>query len=119
MWVIAREISNSGGNLCLHICGNLQHYIGQMLGNSGYIRQRDNEFSDKNVPVTELTALIDTTKKVVIDTIAKLSPEDMKKRDPKEFYIRDMDIGHFLIHIYGHLTYHLGQINYHRRLLDG
>ena len=118
LWVISGEIKNSGGNLCLHICGNLQHYIGCAIGNSGYVRQRDREFSDKNVPVTELITLIDTTKKVVNDTIATLSPEDMKKDYPQEFYRGDMDVEHLLIHVYGHLTYHMGQINYHRRLLN-
>ena len=118
LWTVAGDIKNSGGNLGLHICGNLQHFVGRMIGNSDYVRERDKEFSDKNVPVEALIKLIDTTKKVVIDTLSKLSPEDMKKEDPKEFYKRDMDIEHFLIHLHGHLTYHMGQINYHRRLLD-
>ncbi len=51
IWEISGEIKNSAGNLCLHLCGNLQHFIGAVLGNSGYIRNRDAEFSRKNVPI--------------------------------------------------------------------
>ena len=119
LWATDGDIKNSAGNLALHICGNLQHFVGRMIGNSDYERQRDKEFSDKNVPTAELIALIDTSKKVVTDTITKLSSEDMKQDDPKEYYKRDMNVEHFLMHLYGHLCYHMGQINYHRRLLKG
>ncbi|MDN5215394.1 DinB family protein [Fulvivirgaceae bacterium BMA12] len=118
LWVIDGDIRNSGGNLCLHICGNLQHFVGKMLGNSDYVRQREQEFSDKDVPTTTLVALIETTKKVVLETIDSLSAEDMKKKEPVEFYKKDMDVEQFLIHLFGHMSYHLGQINYHRRLLN-
>ena len=50
IWEISGDIKNSAGNLCLHLCGNLQHFIGAVLGNSGYVRNRDAEFSRKNVP---------------------------------------------------------------------
>ena len=118
LWVIDGDIKNSGGNLCLHICGNLQHFVGKMLGNSDYVRQREREFSDKDVPTTTLIALIETTRKVVIDTIDNLSAEDMQKKEPVGFYKRDMSVGQFLIHLLCHLSYHMGQINYHRRLLN-
>ncbi len=118
LWKTDGDIRNSGGNLCLHICGNLQHFVGKMLGNSDYVRQREREFSDKDVPASTLVALIETTKKVVLETIDNLSAEDMKKKDPVEFYKRDMDVEQFLIHLFGHMSYHLGQINYHRRLLN-
>ena len=36
IWEISGEVKNSAGNLCLHLCGNLQHFIGAALGNSGY-----------------------------------------------------------------------------------
>jgi len=61
MWEVTGDISNSAGNLCLHICGNLQHFIGAVLGNSGYARDRDSEFSRKNVPVEEMQKDIDET----------------------------------------------------------
>ncbi len=70
IWVISGDIKNSAGNLCLHICGNLQHFVGATLGNSGYIRKRDEEFSRKNVPVKELVEEIELTTKVIEKTLS-------------------------------------------------
>jgi hypothetical protein len=53
LWKISGDIKNSAGNLCLHLCENLQHFIGAVLGNSGCVRNRDAEFSRKNVPIRE------------------------------------------------------------------
>src|ERR1700730_15487822 len=69
IWKVTQDVKNSGGNLCLHICGNLQHFIGNVLGNSGYVRNRDKEFSDKNIPVVELQKEIEQTIKVVVQTL--------------------------------------------------
>ena len=44
LWKIKDGISNSGGNLTLHLIGNLNHFIGATLGNTGYVRERDKEF---------------------------------------------------------------------------
>jgi len=65
MWAISGDIKNSAGNLCLHICGNLQYFVGAVLGNSGYVRNRDEEFSRKNVLVKELVNEIDLTSNVI------------------------------------------------------
>lgn len=117
LWVIEGEILNSAGTLCLHICGNLQHFIGAVLGNSGYVRQRDQEFSLRNVPVREILALVDTTINIVDDTLNSLSEEAIKNDYPQELFGKPMTTEYFLIHLTSHLGYHLGQINYHRRLL--
>jgi len=69
LWDVTREIKNTAGNLCLHICGNLQHFIGATLSNSGYKRNRDAEFSRKNVPVEELIKEIDKTLEIVAETL--------------------------------------------------
>ena len=45
LWIVTNDVSNSAGNLCLHLVGNLNHFIGAVLGDSGYVRQRDLEFS--------------------------------------------------------------------------
>ena len=117
LWLMAGEIPNSAGNLCLHLCGNLQHFIGTVLGNSGYIRQREAEFSTKDVPVDELLSLIDTTMEVVSKTLNNLDAEILVKDYPEKVFTSPMTIEYFLIHLASHLGYHLGQINYHRRLL--
>ena len=117
LWVKAGEIPNSAGNLCLHLCGNLQHYIGAVLGNTGYVRQRHEEFSAQNVPVSQLLGEIDRTKEVVSKTLDELEQADLQNNYPQEVFGAPMTIEFFLIHLTGHLGYHLGQINYHRRLL--
>lgn len=117
LWLTDGEIPNSAGNLCLHLCGNLQHYIGTVLGNSGYIRHRDAEFSTKDVPVNELMLLIDTTMEVISNTLSNLDSERLTKDYPEQIFGRPMTTEYFLIHLASHLGYHLGQINYHRRLL--
>ena len=118
MWLIEESISNSGGNLCLHLLGNLNYFVGNILGNTGYVRERDKEFTDKNVPRAELIACIEKLIEVVKQTIVKLSDEDMNKIYPQNIFPKDMTTEHFLIIMMSHFNYHLGQINYHRRLLD-
>lgn len=117
-WEVAPGISNSAGNLCLHLAGNLQHFIGAVLGNSGYLRNRPLEFSQKNVPVADMIKTLDQTIKVINSTLLGLTPADMEKPFPERINDYPFTIESFLLHLYGHLNYHLGQINYHRRLLE-
>ena len=117
LWVTHKEINNSAGNLCLHLFGNLNHFIGATLGGTGYIRQRDKEFSDKNVSVQEMSTQIDATILMIEDTLSKLSKEDLNANYPFEVFGAPMTTEFFLIHLTTHFSYHLGQINYHRRLI--
>ena len=116
IWEVKKGITNSAGNLCLHLCGNLQYYIGSVLGNTGYQRNRDLEFSAKNISKQILIDEIQLTKKAVSETLTHLSKEETEKLYPVEVFKEPMTTGHFLIHLSAHLGYHLGQINYHRRL---
>ncbi|WP_415324846.1 DinB family protein [Chryseobacterium sp. MMS23-Vi53] len=118
LWKIDKNILNSAGNLTLHLVGNLSHFFGAILGNSGYIRQRDLEFSLKDIPRAELIEKIEGTLEAVTSTLDKLSAEDLEKNYPLEPFGHPMTTEYFIIHLIGHLEYHLGQINYHRRLLD-
>lgn len=118
IWVIGKGITNSAGNLSLHICGNLQHYIGAILGKSGYKRDRDFEFSAKRINREGLLIEIQKTKDAVNSTLEQLTDESMQEEYPLEVLGYKMTTQYFLIHLHGHLNYHLGQINYHRRLLD-
>lgn len=118
IWSVDKNISNSAGNLCLHLVGNLNHFIGAILGNSGYVRNRDLEFSLKNIPRPELIEKIDRTLDIVTKTLDKLDEDDLKKEYPLVVFESKMSTEYFLIHLLSHLDYHLGQINYHRRLLD-
>ena len=118
LWMIEKNIANSAGNLCLHLVGNLNTYVGAEIGKSVYVRNRDLEFSQKNIPQTELIKMIEDTSTVVKDGLNKLNEEDLEKEYPLLVFAEKTSIGYFLIHLAVHLGYHLGQINYHRRLLD-
>lgn len=118
IWKISGDVKNSAGNLCLHLCGNLQHFIGAVLGNSGYVRTRDAEFSRIDVPILELVAEIQLTMKVVQKALAELKEDDLQKTYPINVFGYEMTTEFFLIHLTTHLNYHLGQINYHRRFLE-
>ncbi|WP_317896842.1 DinB family protein [Aurantibacillus circumpalustris] len=118
LWEVDTNISNSAGNLCLHLIGNLNAFVGAELGKSGYVRQRELEFSTKNVPREELIKKIAETLLVVISTLDNLTEEDLKKDFPLKVFENKTSTEFFLIHLITHLSYHLGQINYHRRLLE-
>lgn len=118
LWIITGDIKNPAGNLCLHLCGNLQHYIGGVLGKSGYVRNRDAEFSIRGLPKATLMAEIDTTVAQVEQALNKLDAASLNQLYPEDVFNRPMTTGYFLIHLAGHLNYHLGQVNYHRRLLS-
>jgi len=118
LWKISGDIKNSAGNLCLHLCGNLQHFIGAVLGNSGYERNRDAEFSKKNVPLNELITEIELTTKVVKKTLNEMDEAILPKTYPINLFGYETTTEYFLIFLTTHLNYHLGQINYHRRMLD-
>ena len=117
LWLTAGEISNSAGNLCLHLLGNLQHYIGHVLGNTSYVRDRPLEFSRKNVGRDDMVYEIDHTRHVVVSTLQSLPEETLMKMYPENVMGQEMTTEYFLLHLLAHLSYHLGQINYHRRLL--
>ncbi|MCT2408682.1 DinB family protein [Chryseobacterium antibioticum] len=118
IWKTDKNIANSAGNLCLHLVGNLNTYFGTELGNTGYIRNRELEFSLKDVPRTELIEKVVATISMIDDVLSRLTPEDLEKEYPLVIFEDKMTTGYFLIHLITHLDYHLGQINYHRRLLD-
>jgi len=117
LWKTSEGISNSGGNLCQHLTGNLQHFFGAVLGGTVYVRDRDAEFASKGTTKADLLADIDAAEKSVKETLEKLSDEDFAKIYPIEVFGQPMTTGYFLTHLATHLNYHLGQINYHRRLL--
>ena len=119
LWAVVPGIHNSAGNLCLHLIGNLNSYIGATLGGTGYVRDRAAEFSTNGVPKRVLLARLDQTKAMINNTLSSAFMPDSRLSDfyPDEVLGYPMTIHYFLTHLSGHLTYHLGQIDYHRRLL--
>lgn len=118
LWFIKKGIDNSAGNLCLHLIGNLSHFIGATLGNTGYVRHREDEFSLKNIPRQDLITNIENCRLIVKNTLVKLRAADLEKEFPQNVFDKSINTEMMLMHLATHLTYHLGQINYHRRLLD-
>jgi hypothetical protein len=118
IWAVTGDIKNSAGNLSLHLCGNLQHYIGAVLGDSRYTRNRDNEFAAHGMPRIELLNEISKTKKSVQLALDGLQQNILSMPYPEEVFKVPMTTEYFLIHLTSHLGYHLGQINYHRRMIQ-
>ena len=118
LWKVDRDIINPAGNLCLHLVGNLNTYLGATFGKTEYIRNRDLEFSQKGVSRKELIQKTEDTIKVVDTVLASMKDEQLKEEYPLLVFKEKTSTEYFLIHLATHLSYHLGQINYHRRLLD-
>ena len=116
LWLVATGITNSGGNLALHLVGNLKHFIGAVLGGTGYVRDRDAEFTSKSVSRAQLIAAVDETTEIVSTTLAKLTRDELAATYPIDVFGQPMTTEYFITHLATHFNYHLGQINYHRRL---
>ena len=118
IWQVEKYINNSAGNLCLHIIGNLNWFIGAQFGATGYIRDRELEFSSTNIPKDDLLLEIDKTRSVLDNTLDKITESQLELEYPILVFDKKTTTYYFLIHLSTHLAYHLGQINYHRRLID-
>lgn len=118
LWVVEKNIPNSAGNLCLHLVGNLKHFISKVLGGTDFVRDRPSEFALKDVPKAVLIEQVEETMVAVDAALDKLTEEDLEKEYPIVVFEEKMSTGYFLVHLAMHLGYHLGQVNYHRRLLD-
>jgi uncharacterized damage-inducible protein DinB len=117
VWATALGIANSAGTLALHLAGNLQHFVGAALGGTGYRRDRDAEFARRDVPRSEVLAEIDRARAVVEAVLPALAEAELERTFPVELAGERPSTGYALVHLAAHLAYHLGQVNYHRRLL--
>ncbi|CAL2092813.1 DUF1572 family protein [Tenacibaculum sp. 190524A05c] len=118
IWKLEKNITNSAGNLSLHLVGNLHTFVGKEVGKTGYVRNRELEFSQQNVSRNTLIKSIEETKEMIKSSLSPLSEADLKKEYPILKFSKPESIEFFMVHLIKHLTYHLGQVNYHRRLLD-
>lgn len=120
IWATPPGVSNSAGTLALHLAGNLQHFIGARLGNNGYVRNRDAEFASRDVPRSELVAELRRASAAVGAALEHLDPARLGEEHPDSFTGgKRVTVGLLLGHLSAHLAYHLGQIDYHRRLVTG
>jgi uncharacterized damage-inducible protein DinB len=118
LWKTKNGVANTCGNLCLHMLGNLNHFIGSVIGGTDYIRNRNLEFEEKNVAVPELLRRIEDTKLTIALSLEKMDIGLLKSPYPIQVFNEEMSYEFFLIHLETHLNYHLGQINYLRRILE-
>jgi len=119
VWKLAPGIANSGGTLALHLAGNLQHFFGAVLGKTGFVRDRAAEFSRRDVSRTELVAQLEAAIAAVENGLAGVAESALGKDYPERIAGHVVATGEWLIHLASHLAYHLGQIDYHRRLVTG
>jgi hypothetical protein len=117
IWKTEKQISNPAGNLCLHLVGNLNTYIGAVLGNTGYVRHRDLEFSLRDVPRQELIEKVNGTIAMLEKVMPTITDDRLKDEYPMLVMAEKTSTEFFLVHLAAHLGYHLGQVNYHRRLV--
>ena len=118
LWRSAPGIHNPGGVLANHVAGNLLHFVGAVLGGTGYVRNRAAEFEGRDVPRTQLLMRIERARVVVADVVSELDDARLEEPFPDPpSSMEDIRTGDFLLHLVSHLSYHLGQLNYHRRIL--
>ena len=115
LWVRVPGITNVAGNLVLHLTGNLQYYIGTVLGRSGYVRDRPAEFARRDVPRADLLREIEAARGAV--KAALEGPVDVEADFPESILGMRVRTGDYLIHLATHFAYHLGQLDYHRRVV--
>lgn len=117
IWKVKGQINNSAGNLCLHLVGNLNTYIGKELGRTDYIRNRDLEFSSKGIPRQQLIQKVENTIEMINKTFDNFDENLLQTEYPILVFDEKTSTEYLLVHLTTHLAYHLGQINYHRQLM--
>lgn len=117
LWMVLPGVANSAGNLVLHLEGNLREYVGRQLGGIEYTRNRPREFENTPVPVSDLLKRMENVVAIVPSVIESLTEPQLSAMYPENVLGSEMTIRFFLIHLHGHLNYHLGQIDYLRRVL--
>jgi len=118
IWRVQPGIGNSAGNLTLHLAGNLQYFIGTVLNGTGYVRDRDAEFNRRDVPRADLLRQVDAAI-AAVGLLSRSSDAELSKPFPLPVGGVTLATGDFLIHLAAHFTWHLGQVDYHRRFFTG
>lgn len=119
IWIRPAGAPNSAGNLALHLCGNLQHFVGAVLGQTGYVRDREREFTARDLPRATLEADIDAAREALSRGLAHLDAAGLSASYPAEFAGSTLPTAVILARLVAHFGYHLGQIDLHRRLVTG
>ncbi|HET9725771.1 MAG TPA: DUF1572 family protein [Gemmatimonadales bacterium] len=119
IWQEVPGLPNSAGTLALHLAGNLQHYIGARWGDTGYVRNRDAEFSRRGVPRGELLAEIERARQALAAALPRVPAEALERDFPELIADAHIRTDEYLVHLCAHFAYHLGQLDSHRRIVTG
>ena len=119
LWELPSGLPNAAGTLALHVAGNLQHYVGALLGGSGYRRDREREFAARGAPREELLREIEAAERAIRETFPRLGEAQLAAPYPEHVRGRPLRTDQFLLQLAVHLAYHLGQVSYHRRIVTG
>jgi hypothetical protein len=119
VWALPPGLPNSGGTLALHAAGNLQHFVGAVLGGSSYVRDRDAEFQRRNVPRSELLEELRRAASSVQQVLERVDGATLEGDYPLPVANRRLVTSDFLLHLATHLAYHVGQLDFHRRIVTG
>lgn len=119
IWKTPSGVANSAGALALHLSGNLRHFVGARLGGTGYVRDRPGEFAGGALPREDILREIDAAIADIDAALASLLDDELEARFPDAVPGVNVTTGDFLLHLIAHTGYHLGQIDYHRRLVTG
>ena len=119
LWKTVPGVTNSAGNLALHICGNLQYFLGAVIGGSGYVRDREAEFGRRSGTRAELVNELTKTIDVVGDVLARQDTSWLDETFPSVPNNIKVPGRSFLLHLATHLAFHLGQAGYLRRIVTG
>jgi len=119
VWHTRRGVTNSAGNLALHVCGNLQDFVGRVLGGTSYVRNRELEFGQREGTRADVVAQLNATADVIKATLPELSDETMGADFPMQLAGKTLNTATFLVHLAAHLAFHLGQAGYLRRVITG
>jgi uncharacterized damage-inducible protein DinB len=119
LWATPTGITNSGGTLAIHLAGNIRHYLGATLGGTGYRRDRPAEFAARDVPRDTILGQIEEARAAVRAAAARASDDRQDEDYPEVIAGVRVAMGEYLIHLVSHFAYHLGQLDYHRRVVTG
>lgn len=119
VWRVVPGITNSAGNLAQHLVGNLHHFVGAILGQTGFVRDRDAEFANRGRSRSDVARDLRGTAAMLARVFDGRSQADFPEVYPLEYGGMKLPTAVFLVHLEAHLAFHLGQAGYLRRTLTG
>lgn len=119
LWAVSPGVTNSVGTLALHVSGNLQDFVGRVLGGSSYVRNREYEFSHRGSTRAEVVAELRRAGDAVSTALAELDPSRLEAEYPMPVGGHTVNTAAFLAHLGAHIALHLGQAGYLRRFVTG